>query len=128
MIGGILMANVKDVKSKAVKITLTDGVERTIKFTLNALAELEDRYGSVDEAFKQLDNNSIKAVRCILWAGLIHEDPELTEQQVGNLIDIQYMQELMASLNDAFESDMPVAEKLPDNAEPKLDGAQDPNA
>lgn len=122
------MSNVKDVKSKDIKITLNDGVERTIKFTLNALAELEDRYGSVDEAFKQLDNNSIKAVRCILWVGLIHEDPELTEQQVGNLIDIQYMQELMASLNDAFDSDMPVAEKLPDNAEPKLDGAQDPNA
>ena len=122
------MSNVKDVKSKDIKITLNDGVERTIKFTLNALAELEDRYGSVDEAFKQLDNNSIKAVRCILWAGLIHEDPELTEQQVGNLIDIQYMQELMASLNDAFDSDMPVAEKRPDNAESKLDGAQDPNA
>ena len=122
------MANVKDIKSKAVKITLTDGVERTIKFTLNAMAELEDRYGSVEEAFKQLDNNSIKAVRCILWAGLIHEDPDLTEQQVGNLIDIQYMQELMASLGEAFDADMPEPEKLPDNAEPKLDGAQDPNA
>ena len=122
------MANVKDVKSKAVKITLTDGVERTIKFTLNAMAELEDRYGSVEEAFKQLDNNSIKAVRCILWAGLIHEDPDLTEQQVGNLIDIQYMQELMASLGDAFDADMPEPEKLTDNSEPKLDGAQDPNA
>lgn len=121
------MANVKDVKSKAVKITLTDGVERTIKFTLNAMAELEDRYGSVDEAFKQLDNNSIKAVRCILWAGLIHEDPDLTEQQVGNLIDIQYMQELMASLGEAFDADMPEPEKLPETAEPKLDGAQDPN-
>lgn len=122
------MANVKDVKSKAVKITLTDGVERTIKFTLNAMAELEDRYGSVEEAFKQLDNNSIKAVRCILWAGLIHEDPDLTEQQVGNLIDIQYMQELMASLGEAFDADMPEPEKLTDNSEPKLDGAQDPNA
>lgn len=122
------MANVKDVKSKAVKITLTDGVERTIKFTLNAMAELEDRYGSVEEAFKQLDNNSIKAVRCILWAGLIHEDPDLTEQQVGNLIDIQYMQELMASLGEAFDADMPEPEKLPESAEPKLDGAQDPNA
>lgn len=122
------MANVKDVKSKAVKITLTDGIERTIKFTLNAMAELEDRYGSVDEAFKQLDNNSIKAVRCILWAGLIHEDPDLTEQQVGNLIDIQYMQELMASLGEAFDADMPEPEKLPETAEPKLDGAQDPNA
>lgn len=122
------MANVTDVKSKAVKITLTDGVERTIKFTLNAMAELEDRYGSVEEAFKQLDNNSIKAVRCILWAGLIHEDPDLTEQQVGNLIDIQYMQELMASLGDAFDADMPKDEKLPESTEPKLDGAQDPNA
>ena len=122
------MANVKDVKSKAIKITLTDGVERTITFTLNAMAELEDRYGSVEEAFKQLDNNSIKAVRCILWAGLIHEDPDLTEQQVGNLIDIQYMQELMASLGEAFDADMPEPEKLPENAEPKLDGAQDPNA
>lgn len=122
------MANVKDVKSKAVKITLTDGVERTIKFTLNAMAELEDRYGSVEEAFKQLDNNSIKAVRCILWAGLIHEDPDLTEQQVGNLIDIQYMQELMASLGDAFDANMPEAEKLTENTEPKLDGAQYPNA
>ena len=122
------MSNVKDVKSKDIKITLNDGVERTIKFTLNALAELEDRYGSVDEAFKQLDNNSIKAVRCILWAGLIHEDPELTEQQVGNLIDIQYMQELMTSLGEAFDADMPEPEKLPETAEPKLDGAQDPNA
>lgn len=122
------MANVKDVKSKAIKITLTDGVERTIKFTLNALAELEDRYGSVDEAFRQLDNNSIKAVRCILWAGLIHEDPDLTEQQVGNLIDIQYMQELMASLGEAFDADMPEPEKLPETAKPTLDGAQDPNA
>lgn len=122
------MANLKDAKSKAVKITLTDGVERTIKFTLNAMAELEDRYGSVDEAFKQLDNNSIKAVRCILWAGLIHEDPDLTEQQVGNLIDIQYMQELMSSLGKAFDADMPEPEKLPETAEPKLDGAQNPNA
>lgn len=122
------MANVKDVKSKAIKITLTDGVERTIKFTLNAMAELEDRYGSVDEAFRQLDNNSIKAVRCILWAGLIHEDPDLTEQQVGNLIDIQYMQELMASLGEAFDADMPEPEKLPETAKPTLDGAQDPNA
>lgn len=116
------MANVKDVKSKAVKITLKDGVEREIRFTLNAMAELEDRYGSVDEAFKQLDRNSIKAVRCILWAGLIHEDPDLTEQQVGNLIDIQYMQELMESLGTAFDSNMPAPENT------TLDGEQAPNA
>lgn len=122
------MANVKDVKSKAVKITLTDGVERTIKFTLNAMAELEDKYGTVDAAFEQLDKGSIKAVRAILWAGLIHEDPDLTEQQVGNLIDIQYMQELTTSLGHALDSDMPDPEKLPENSNSTLDGSQDPNA
>lgn len=101
------MSNVKDVKSNAVKITLTDGVERTIRFTLNAMAELEDRYGSVEEAFRQLDNNSIKALRCILWAGLMHEDSNLTEQEVGNLIDMQYIQDLMESVGNAFNADMP---------------------
>lgn len=101
------MSNVKDIQNKPIKITLTDGVERTIRFTLNAMAELEDKYGTVDAAFEQLDKGSIKAVRFILWAGLIHEDPDLTEQQVGNLIDIQYMQSLMTSIGTAFDADMP---------------------
>lgn len=122
------MANIKDVKAKAVKITLTDGIERNIKFTLNALAELEDRYGSVDEAFKKLDENNIKALRCILWAGLMHEDDDLTEKQVGNLIDISYMQELMESLGTAFESDLPQPQALPEIEETKkLDGEASPN-
>ena len=49
------MANLKDVKSKVTKITLNDGVERVIKFDLNAMAELEDRYGSIDKAFEELE-------------------------------------------------------------------------
>jgi len=125
------MANVKDIKAEPVKITLSDGVERHVKFTLNAMAELEERYGSVEEAFKQLDNNSIKAVRCILWAGLMWEDPNLTEQQVGNLIDIQYLQNLMASIDGAFTADMPKPEKaqaIPAKAVGTVrDGTQDPN-
>lgn len=109
------MANVQDVKAKVVKITLSDGVERTIRFTLNALAELEDRYGSVDEAFAQLDKNSIKAVRFILWAGLMSDDPDLTEQQVGNLIDVRYLQDLMEDLGSALDQDLPQAEGTAEN-------------
>ena len=111
------MAKAKDVRDKVVPITLSDGVERTLKFTLNALAELEDAYGSVDEAFKKLESNSIKAVRKILWAGLLHEgDPPLTETEVGNLIDIVYMQELMGTMNEALAQNMPTQEA----AGPKL--------
>ena len=106
------MANLNDVKSKEVKITLNDGVERVIKFDLNAMAELEDKYGSVDAAFEALDDGSIKAVRFILWAGLIHADDSLTERQVGSLIDMTFMSNLMGSLGEAFGADMPTQETV----------------
>ena len=119
------MSNVSEVKGKTVKITLNDGVERTIKFTLNALAELEDKFGSVQAAFDKLEKeNSMKALRTILWAGFLHEDATLTEQQVGNLIDLAYMQELVSSLNTAFENDMSQGEV---SAEP-ASGTSVPNA
>lgn len=100
------MSNLKDVKSKGTPITLNDGVQRELKFTLNALAEMEDRYGSVDDAFKELDKGSIKAVRFVLWAGLMHSDETLTERQVGNLIDTQCMADIMNQLTAAFDNDM----------------------
>ena len=101
------MANLKDVRSSSVRITLNDGVERELSFTLNAMAELEDKYGSVDAAFKAVEANSMKALRFVLWAGLSHSDENLTEQQVGNLIDIQRMHEISAAMEQAFGNDMP---------------------
>ncbi len=105
------MSNLRDVKPRVKTITLNDGVEREIRFTLNAMAELEDRYGSVDAAFKALDSGSIKAARCVLWAGLLFNDETLTEQQVGNLIDINLMNKLMEDLGQALGDDMPAADE-----------------
>lgn len=99
--------NVSAVKRKDTSITLSDGVERHLKFDLNALAEIEDKFGTVDAGFEELDKGSIKAVRFILWAGLVHEDESLTEQRVGSLIDIQYLQSIMQSMGDAMQNDMP---------------------
>lgn len=101
------MSNLNAAKPRVKTITLNDGVEREIKFTLNAMAELEDRYGSVENAFKALESNSIKAARCILWAGLLHSDEGLTEQQVGNLIDLDILNEVMESMTEAMGNDMP---------------------
>lgn len=101
------MANLKDVKEKVVTITLSDGVEREVKYDLNAMAEMEDRYGTIDAAFEALNKNSLKAVRFVLWVGLIHHDPSLTEQKVGSLIDVQNLKTIVESLKDSFEADMP---------------------
>ena len=110
--------NVSAVKRKDTSITLSDGVERHLKFDLNALAEIEDKFGTVDAGFEELDKGSIKAVRFILWAGLVHEDENLTEQKVGSLIDIQYLQEIMNSMGSAMQNDLP--EKTNASAQPKV--------
>ena len=118
------MASVREVKPRIKTITLNDGVEREIKFTLNALAELEDKYGSVDEAFKKLDEGSIKAARFILWAGLLHNENEsLTEMQVGNLIDMDLMNKIFETMSEALGDDMPQ-----NNAEDNADTVSVPNA
>lgn len=101
------MSNVNDIKPRRKTITLSDGVERELRFTLNALAELEDRYGTVDAAFDALEHNSIKAARCIIWAGLLDGDDTLTEKQVGALIDIDVLNSVMETLTDAVSDDMP---------------------
>jgi len=102
------MSNLRDVKPRVKTITLNDGVERELRFTLNAMAEMEDKYGSVDAAFKKLDEGSIKAARFIMWAGLLHyNDESLTEKQVGDLIDLQSMQQIMQSMSEVLSEDMP---------------------
>lgn len=101
--------NVKDIKSKSVPLVLMDGKERHLRFTLNALAELEDKYGSVEAAFNKVEQeNSVAALRFVLWAGLSWEDDELTERMVGDLIDLNYMQEMIEKLGNALDGDMPV--------------------
>lgn len=112
------MANVDLVKRKPVTIVLSDGKERHLKYTLNALVEIEDKYGTVDAGFELLDKGSIKAARFILWAGLIHEDPELTEVEVGSLMDMAYMQELMQTMGSAMKSDVAAPENGNESSSP----------
>lgn len=101
------MSNVKDAKKRVKTITLRDGVEREISFTLNAMAEIEDKYGSVDAGFAKLDEGSIKAARFIMWAGLLHTGEGLSEQQVGDLIDMECLGKIMKDMADALGDDMP---------------------
>lgn len=45
---------------------------RTLLFDLNAFAELEDKFGSLDQAFQKMQQGSVKATRTLLWAGLLY--------------------------------------------------------
>ncbi|MDA1509572.1 hypothetical protein ORN01_25005 [Bacillus cereus] len=89
------MANVERGQAK---ITLDK--ERTIKFTLNTLIEIEDVLG---HSLAELgDKVTVRAMRTMLTAGLRHEDPEITESYVGELITMDNMSEVQDALGKAM--------------------------
>ena len=75
---------------------------RQIRFTLNALAELEDKLGMSLTELEGL-NMGVKQIRTFLWAGLIHEEPELTEAAVGNMVDFENIGYVNEKINEAFQ-------------------------
>lgn len=104
------MSNIVDIKPKAAKVVL-NGTERNLKFDLNAFAELEEIYGSIDAAMQAMEKGSIKSIRTLIWAGLIHEDEKLTEKQVGSWIALRDLEPMTIALKNAMETALPQAKE-----------------
>lgn len=78
----------RDFQNKGIEVELDK--KRTIRYTLNSLIDLEERFGSITEVYEVLGENiSMKDLRFLLYVGLKHEDKELTEEEVGELITFQ---------------------------------------
>lgn len=75
---------------------------RNLKFTTNALAELEDTLG---QPVTQLNAETvgIKTLRAMLWAGLLHESPDLSITEAGALMDDGDLSEVSTRLSEALE-------------------------
>jgi hypothetical protein len=101
--------NLNNVREKSVVIALDK--ERHFKFDMNAFAELEEKFGDVEDALKALQGGKIKAIRTILWAGLLWEDETLTEKQVGGMLSLENMPEVMEKVNEAILMSLPSQEE-----------------
>ena len=101
-------ANLRNVRPKTVAIVLDK--ERHLLYDLNAFAELEEVVGTVEEALKALESGKLKALRAIIWCGLIHEDANLSITDVGALIGLGDMETVALALNEAISSAMPQAQ------------------
>lgn len=122
------MSNVADVKPKKRTVDLGDGVEREVVLSLNAMAELEDKYGSIDSAFEKIKQGSIATIRFLLWCVLVPDgDTDLTEREIGRLIKLDNIQEIMSSVMDALEEQMPPSTDSP-NQETQADVIPLPNS
>ncbi len=109
------MANIKKLKREPIVIDIGDGVERTLRYTLNSFALIEEKYGTIDKAMEVLNSGSIAAIRFVLWAGLVHEDENLSEHYVGNQIDLSDLEDLAEKMNKAMMGDLPQDEVVNPN-------------
>ena len=115
------MSNLKDIRPAKNQIML-DRV-RTLHYDANALAEIDEHFGSMNAGFAALQNGSIKALRFFLWAALIHEDEELTEKYVGKFVNMSNLSEVGDKLSAAIKGDLPEPEDADEALE---DGTLDP--
>lgn len=83
------------------KVKINLDKERTLFYNLNALVLLEEQ--GIDIS-KLTDGVSMKAVRGIVWAGLQHEDKEITVADVGELITLENFETISTAIGEAFKS------------------------
>lgn len=83
------------------------GKERELRYTLNALADLQDRLNlnGMSQFTKVLEDMDFRTLRIMLWAGLIHQDPDLKVEDVGSWRDLDIQtaaQSITAALQCSF--------------------------
>jgi hypothetical protein len=60
---------------------------RMLRFDLNAFCAFETTVGqSIEAVWGSFDRQPFTSIRALLWAGLLHEEPELTLEGAGRLI------------------------------------------
>ena len=75
------------------------GKDRELRYDLNAIAAIGDRLklsGRLNDLAADLLGKPLplSALRTILWAGLICDQPDLTEEEVGSWVDLDNFAEV----------------------------------
>jgi hypothetical protein len=97
--------------SKGTKVQL-GGEARILRYDLNAVAEIGDKLG-LKVRLAHLGEDlmdaplPLSALRTVIWAGLLHAEPELEERTVGGWIDEDNWQEVFQAFFARFGATSP---------------------
>lgn len=91
-----------------------DGKNYTLRFSANALCELEDALDLGISAVAQLlsdpEKLRFKTVRAVFWAGLLDRQPGMTLQQAGELVTTLTLPIVLEKIGEAFTAAFPAPE------------------
>ena len=95
-----------ELKNKGIKFKLKDR-EYELKFDMNTFCELEEVYGDINEAFEDLQNRKVKAIRALIYSAIKAEDESVTLKEVGKMLTLSDMERLGTAINEALSAAMP---------------------
>jgi len=88
-------------------VTIDLDRERVLRFDFNALSLFEETTGlnSLDASIWGALN--AKNLRAMLWAALRHEDPSLTQEQVGSMLHSGNIAYITERITEAYKASTP---------------------
>ena len=93
-----------------------------LRYSTNALCELEDAFGkSAIAVAQELDNPqgvSVKALRTVFRCGLTDDQPGMTDNEAGTLIDKLGIDQVGPLIGQAFTAAFPGAEDVDTEGKP----------
>ena len=103
-------------------IPITLDKPRRLRLDLNAMVRFEEATGKSFLSGFNWQTMSVKDIRALIWACLLHEDPALTQEAVGAMITAQNMPQITQSAQAAMggarpakkENEDPTLANLPD--------------
>lgn len=77
--------------------------ERKLAFPIMSLIRLKKEYGiQLKDLQDEEKAQDMETILAIIWAGLIHEDKELSFEELGYMIDINMLPSISEKLSEVF--------------------------
>jgi hypothetical protein len=108
-------------------VALGGNTTRTLRFSFNALCRMEQTLGTSVNRIVAGGVAGFTEVRALLWAALLHEQPDLTVEATGDLVQA-YLEQggsfiaLSAKMVEALERSGLMGPTPPDGAAPLASG------
>jgi hypothetical protein len=97
--------------TESTKITLSDGIERTLRYPLSALKEAKQEFGASIMSFEALKNLNEDNIGKLVWYGLRADDPSITVEQIDALIEMPMLPYIMQQFALALGGSLPEPSK-----------------
>ncbi len=113
--------------TKRIAIKIGDGTKkRYLRFTSASLERLEEETGETpDRTAEKMSRFSVRSASSFLWAGLLHEEPELKRKEVLEMFPLDKYQETVKLIISAYTRAVGLPEPPEDEEEEGAGGGKE---